>query len=77
MCTVDRSLGSFLDYKTHHIVDTHVAHHIFSYLPFYNAQVRLLFHATTKCSAVVMLSELGILCGTNCVVESVCFCLLS
>jgi omega-6 fatty acid desaturase (delta-12 desaturase) len=38
LCTVDRSLGWYLDYKTHHIVDTHVTHHIFSQLPFYNAQ---------------------------------------
>lgn len=38
LCTVDRSLGSYLDYKTHHIVDTHVAHHVFSHLPFYHAQ---------------------------------------
>lgn len=38
LCTVDRSLGWFGDYKTHHIVDTHVTHHIFSYLPFYNAE---------------------------------------
>lgn len=38
LCTVDRSLGWFGDFKTHHIVDTHVTHHIFSYLPFYNAE---------------------------------------
>jgi len=38
LCTVDRSLGWLGNYKTHHIVDTHVTHHIFSYMPFYNAE---------------------------------------
>lgn len=38
LCSIDRTLGSFLDYKTHHIVDTHVCHHLFSHIPFYHAQ---------------------------------------
>lgn len=38
LCTVDRSFGSFLDGVVHHIVDTHVCHHIFSKMPFYHAQ---------------------------------------
>lgn len=37
LCTVDRSFGSFLDGVLHHIVDTHVTHHIFSKMPFYHA----------------------------------------
>ena len=38
LCTVDRSFGPVLDHFFHHISDTHVAHHLFSYMPFYNAQ---------------------------------------
>lgn len=38
LCTVDRSFGSYLDGVLHHIVDTHVTHHIFSKMPFYHAQ---------------------------------------
>ncbi|KAJ0397720.1 hypothetical protein P43SY_007188 [Pythium insidiosum] len=38
LCTVDRSFGAFLDGVLHHIVDTHVCHHIFSKMPFYHAQ---------------------------------------
>lgn len=38
LCTVDRSFGSYLDGVLHHIVDTHVCHHIFSKMPFYHAQ---------------------------------------
>ena len=37
VATVDRSMGAYLDYKTHHIADSHVVHHIFSSMPFYNA----------------------------------------
>ena len=37
LCTVDRSFGPLLDHCFHHIVDTHVCHHIFSTMPFYNA----------------------------------------
>lgn len=36
LSTVDRSFG-LLDGFLHHITDTHVCHHIFSYMPFYNA----------------------------------------
>jgi omega-6 fatty acid desaturase (delta-12 desaturase) len=36
LCTVDRSFGSYLDSVVHHIVDTHVCHHIFSQMPFYH-----------------------------------------
>lgn len=38
LCTVDRSFGSYLDGVLHHIVDTHVCHHIFSKMPFYHCQ---------------------------------------
>ena len=38
LCTVDRSFGPLLDHTFHHIVDTHVCHHIFSKMPFYHAQ---------------------------------------
>ncbi|KAG0268697.1 Fatty acid oxidation complex subunit alpha, partial [Actinomortierella ambigua] len=37
LCTVDRSFG-ILDYFFHHITDTHVAHHLFSQMPFYHAE---------------------------------------
>lgn len=37
LATVDRSYG-FLDVLFHHIADTHVAHHLFSYMPHYHAQ---------------------------------------
>jgi len=35
--TVDRSYGWMLNYFMHHIQDSHVAHHMFSTMPFYNA----------------------------------------
>jgi omega-6 fatty acid desaturase (delta-12 desaturase) len=38
LCTVDRSFGPVLNYFFHHITDTHVAHHLFSYMPFYHAE---------------------------------------
>ncbi|KAF8926818.1 delta-12 desaturase [Dissophora ornata] len=38
LCTVDRSFGKFLDHMFHGIVHTHVAHHLFSQMPFYNAE---------------------------------------
>jgi len=38
LSTVDRTWGSFLDSIFHHITDTHVCHHLFHTLPFYNAQ---------------------------------------
>jgi len=38
LCTVDRSFGPLLDHTLHHIVDTHVCHHLFSKMPFYHAQ---------------------------------------
>lgn len=38
LCTVDRSFGPLLDHTFHHIVDTHVCHHLFSTMPFYHAQ---------------------------------------
>ena len=37
LCTVDRSWGATRDALFHHISDTHVAHHLFHELPFYNA----------------------------------------
>ena len=36
-CTVDRSYGRILNHLHHHIADTHVCHHMFSQMPFYNA----------------------------------------
>ncbi|CAM9330896.1 unnamed protein product, partial [Discosporangium mesarthrocarpum] len=38
LCTADRSLGSVIDYLIHHSADTHVCHHLFSKMPFYNAK---------------------------------------
>ena len=35
---MDRSFGVVLDHTLHHIVDTHVCHHLFSTMPFYHAQ---------------------------------------
>lgn len=40
LCTVDRSFGKWLDGVLHHIVDTHVCHHIFSKMPHYHCKVR-------------------------------------
>ena len=37
LCTVDRSFSRPLDALMHHITDTHVAHHLFSHMPFYHA----------------------------------------
>jgi len=36
--TIDRSMGSFADMKTHYITSSHVAHHLFSDMPFYGAE---------------------------------------
>mmetsp|Transcript_53877 Transcript_53877/g.78686 ORF Transcript_53877/g.78686 Transcript_53877/m.78686 type:complete len:424 (+) Transcript_53877:131-1402(+) len=38
LCTVDRTFGAVIDHTIHHIADTHVCHHLFSKMPFYNAQ---------------------------------------
>lgn len=38
LATVDRSFGPLVDWQIHHIADTHVAHHLFSTMPFYHAQ---------------------------------------
>jgi len=37
LSTIDRTMGPFADMKTHYIVPSHVAHHIFSDMPFYGA----------------------------------------
>jgi len=37
LATVDRDFGIF-NYFHHHIADTHVAHHLFSNMPHYNAE---------------------------------------
>eukprot|EP00759_Apiculatamorpha_spiralis_P008917 PhF_6_TR1580/c0_g1_i1/m.2872/K10256/FAD2; omega-6 fatty acid desaturase / acyl-lipid omega-6 desaturase (Delta-12 desaturase) len=37
LCTVDRDYGFVLNYIFHHITDSHVVHHCFSKMPFYNA----------------------------------------
>ena len=37
LCTVDRTFGWPIDAAIHHITDTHVAHHLFSDMPFYHA----------------------------------------
>lgn len=39
LCTVDREYGYLFDIAVHHITDTHVCHHLFSTMPFYNAQL--------------------------------------
>jgi fatty acid desaturase len=39
LATVDRSYGRLLNTLHHHIADTHVAHHLFSTMPHYHAQV--------------------------------------
>lgn len=38
LSTVDRSYSPILDVAFHHITDTHVAHHLFSKMPWYHAQ---------------------------------------
>ena len=37
LSTTDRSFGWVIDDLLHHIADTHVCHHLFSTMPFYNA----------------------------------------
>ncbi|KJE88863.1 stearoyl-CoA 9-desaturase [Capsaspora owczarzaki ATCC 30864] len=37
LCTVDRDFG-LLNHVFHHIGDTHVTHHVFSYMPHYHAE---------------------------------------
>lgn len=37
LATIDRDYG-FLNHVFHHITDTHVVHHLFSYMPHYHAQ---------------------------------------
>jgi len=36
--TIDRSMGPLADMKTHYITTSHVAHHIFSDMPYYGAE---------------------------------------
>ncbi|KAF9375282.1 Acyl-lipid omega-3 desaturase [Podila verticillata] len=36
-CTIDRSYGRILNHLHHHTADTHLCHHMFSQIPFYNA----------------------------------------
>ena len=36
--TIDRTMGTWADAKLHHIVDSHVTHHLFSNMPFYGAK---------------------------------------
>lgn len=38
LCTVDRTMGSYLDNKLHLIHVTHVLHHVFPRVPFYRSQ---------------------------------------
>lgn len=38
LATVDRSFGVWFDRRVHHITDSHVAHHLFSDMPFYGAK---------------------------------------
>lgn len=47
LCSVDRDYGIF-NVLHHHIGDTHVAHHMFSRMPFYHAQ------EATKCIKAVL-----------------------
>jgi omega-6 fatty acid desaturase (delta-12 desaturase) len=37
LATVDRDYGAFLNWTLHNINDTHVVHHLFSYMPHYHA----------------------------------------
>jgi omega-6 fatty acid desaturase (delta-12 desaturase) len=37
LCTVDRDFGAPINWWLHHINDSHVVHHLFSTMPFYNA----------------------------------------
>ncbi len=37
------SFGPIIDHTIHHVTDTHVAHHIFSKIPWYNARVMQCF----------------------------------
>ena len=39
LATIDRNYPPFIDHLHHYIGTTHVLHHIFSDLPFYNAKV--------------------------------------
>jgi omega-6 fatty acid desaturase / acyl-lipid omega-6 desaturase (Delta-12 desaturase) len=38
LCTVDRTMGKWLDRRLHYIHSTHVCHHLFSRVPFYRAE---------------------------------------
>lgn len=38
LSTIDRSMGGHVDWRLHHIVDSHVVHHVFSDMPFYGAK---------------------------------------
>eukprot|EP00698_Gefionella_okellyi_P004428 TRINITY_DN14086_c0_g1_i1.p1 TRINITY_DN14086_c0_g1~~TRINITY_DN14086_c0_g1_i1.p1 ORF type:complete len:363 (+),score=48.57 TRINITY_DN14086_c0_g1_i1:59-1147(+) len=38
LSTVDRTMGFWLNHKVHHLVDTHVLHHIFPQIPHYHAE---------------------------------------
>jgi omega-6 fatty acid desaturase (delta-12 desaturase) len=38
LATVDRSYGTLVNAMFHHITDTHVVHHLFHDMPFYNAE---------------------------------------
>jgi len=38
LSTIDRSMGPHVDWRLHHIVDSHVVHHVFSDMPFYGAK---------------------------------------
>lgn len=38
LCTIDRTMGPYLDRKLHLIHVTHVCHHLFSYIPFYHSE---------------------------------------
>jgi omega-6 fatty acid desaturase (delta-12 desaturase) len=37
LSTVDRDFGPMINWWLHHIHDSHVVHHLFSTMPFYNA----------------------------------------
>lgn len=44
LATIDRNFGSIINSWIHHINDSHVVHHLFSQMPFYNA-----IEVTRKC----------------------------
>ena len=70
LATVDRDYGWLLNSLHHHIADTHVAHHLFSSMPHYHAQVRARAHRH-KC---VQDTSVCVQDTSVCVCVCVCVC---